>query len=73
MPATTWVEGFLALIFLVMVILALQSGYYLFLPFHAMLAFGYGLVFFTSFRSYSLGEITYEEGFDCGCDHPCVQ
>jgi cellulose synthase/poly-beta-1,6-N-acetylglucosamine synthase-like glycosyltransferase len=56
MPATTWAEGFLALIFLVMVILALQSGYYLFLPFHAMLAFGYGLVFFTSFRSYSLGK-----------------
>ncbi|WP_035483431.1 cellulose synthase family protein [Algoriphagus marincola] len=56
MPATTWAEGFLALIFLVMVILAIQSGYYLFLPFHAMLAFGYGLVFFTSFRSYSLGK-----------------
>ncbi|NVJ85688.1 MAG: glycosyltransferase [Algoriphagus sp.] len=56
MPITTWIEGGLSLIFFLMVLLAFHYDYFLFLPFHAMLAFGYGLVFLTSFRSYSLGK-----------------
>ncbi|MFC3415096.1 cellulose synthase family protein [Algoriphagus hitonicola] len=55
-PITTWIEGVLSLVFLVMVFLAIQTGNYLFLPFHAMLAFGYGLVFISSFKSYALGK-----------------
>lgn len=56
MPLTTWIEGGLSLIFIFMVILAFRYDYFLFLPFHAMLAFGYGMVFITSFRSYSIGK-----------------
>ncbi|MCS5489745.1 cellulose synthase family protein [Algoriphagus limi] len=56
MPLTTWIEGGLSLVFFIMVLLAFRYEYFLFLPFHAMLAFGYGLVFITSFRSYSLGK-----------------
>mgnify|MGYP005754006481 FL=1 len=55
MPFTTWFEGILALVFGGMVILAIQSGNLLFLPFHGLLALGYGLVFITSFKSYGLG------------------
>jgi len=55
MPATTWFEGVLAVIFWAMVGLAFREENFLFLPFHAMLAFGYSLVFITSFKSYGLG------------------
>ena len=54
-PLTTWMEGGLALVFWVMVALAFQAENFLFLPFHAMLAFGYSLVFVKSFNSYGLG------------------
>ncbi len=55
MPVTTWAEGVLALVFWAMVGLAFYTGNFLFLPFHAMLAFGYSLVFVKSFNSYGLG------------------
>jgi len=55
MPVTTWFEGLLALVFWAMVWMAFQKENFLFLPFHAMLAFGYSLVFITSFKSYGLG------------------
>ncbi|MGM0945512.1 MAG: cellulose synthase family protein [Bacteroidota bacterium] len=54
-PVTTWLEGVFALIFSFMVVLAFKEENYLFLPFHAMLAFGYSLVFYTSFKSFALG------------------
>jgi cellulose synthase/poly-beta-1,6-N-acetylglucosamine synthase-like glycosyltransferase len=52
MPMTTWMEGALALLFWVMVVLAVQTDYLLFLPFHIMLAVGYSLVFVQSYNSY---------------------
>jgi hypothetical protein len=55
MPITTWFEGGLALVFWGMVWLAFQESNFIFLPFHGMLAFGYTLVFITSFKSYGLG------------------
>jgi hypothetical protein len=55
-PMTTWFEGLLALIFTVMVIIHLRIGSFEMLPFHLMLAVGYWLVFFTSFKSYGLGK-----------------
>lgn len=55
MPVTTWFEGVLALVFWAMVGLAFREENFLFFPFHAMLAFGYSLVFITSFKSYGLG------------------
>jgi hypothetical protein len=55
-PTITWFEGILALVFSAMVIIHLSTGSYELLPFHLMLAIGYGLVFFTSFRSYGLGK-----------------
>jgi cellulose synthase/poly-beta-1,6-N-acetylglucosamine synthase-like glycosyltransferase len=56
MPITTWFEGILALIFWVMVYLAFSEENFVFLPFHGLLAFGYTLVFTTSFKSYGLGK-----------------
>jgi len=55
-PMTTWFEGLLALIFTVMVVIHLRIGSFEMLPFHLMLAVGYWLVFFTSFKSYGLGK-----------------
>ncbi len=55
MPVTTWIEGGLALVFWGMVGLAFLAQNFLFLPFHAMLAFGYSIVFVKSFNSYGLG------------------
>jgi cellulose synthase/poly-beta-1,6-N-acetylglucosamine synthase-like glycosyltransferase len=55
MPVTTWFEGLLAVVFWGMVWMAFYKANFLFLPFHAMLAFGYSLVFITSFKSYGLG------------------
>ncbi|MDN3202711.1 glycosyltransferase family 2 protein [Algoriphagus sp. C2-7] len=55
-PVTTWFEGVLMLVFLVMVGLNIWAGTYAMLPFHLMLAVGYGLVFVTSFQSYGLSK-----------------
>lgn len=54
-PITTWIEGFLALIFASMIYLSWREEVYFLLPFHLMLAVGYGIVFISSFRSYGLG------------------
>lgn len=55
-PATTWMEGILMLVFLVMVGFHIYWQSFAMLPFHLMLAVGYGLVFFSSFKAYSLGK-----------------
>ncbi len=55
-PATTWMEGVLMLVFSVMVGLHIYLQSFAMLPFHLMLAVGYGLVFFSSFKAYSLGK-----------------
>ncbi|RAI88329.1 cellulose synthase family protein [Algoriphagus yeomjeoni] len=55
-PATTWLEGILMLVFSGMVGLHMYWGTFEMLPFHLMLAVGYGLVFFSSFKAYSLGK-----------------
>ncbi|MHA7128945.1 cellulose synthase family protein [Algoriphagus namhaensis] len=55
-PYTTWFEGGLMLVFGAMVLLNIWAETYAMLPFHLMLAIGYGLVFFTSFQSYGLGK-----------------
>ena len=55
-PATTWMEGLLMLVFSFMVGLHIYWGTFAMLPFHLMLAVGYGLVFFSSFKAYSLGK-----------------
>lgn len=55
-PATTWMEGVLMLVFSGMVGLHLYWHTFEMLPFHLMLAVGYGLVFFSSFKAYSLGK-----------------
>ncbi len=55
-PVTTWFEGLLMLVFIVMVGLNIWAGTYAMLPFHLMLAVGYGLVFITSFQSYGLSK-----------------
>ncbi len=54
MPLTTWFEGALAILFSAMVILHIVWGTFTMLPFHLMLAVGYGLVFISSFKSYRL-------------------
>jgi len=53
-PATTWLEGLMMLVFITMVGLHLIWHTYQLLPFHLMLAIGYGLVFFSSFKAYNL-------------------
>ncbi len=55
-PATTWMEGILMLVFSGMVGLHIYWGTFEMLPFHLMLAIGYGLVFFSSFKAYGLGK-----------------
>jgi cellulose synthase/poly-beta-1,6-N-acetylglucosamine synthase-like glycosyltransferase len=54
MPFVTVVEGAIALLFLGIVLVSLNWGIYLMLPFHLMLALGYGIVFYTSYKSYNL-------------------
>jgi cellulose synthase/poly-beta-1,6-N-acetylglucosamine synthase-like glycosyltransferase len=54
MPFVTFLEGALAVLFLLIVLVSLYWGIYLMLPFHLMLAAGYGIVFFTSYKSYQL-------------------
>lgn len=53
MPFITVLEGFMALVFFVIVIVSLKSGIYMMLPFHLMLGVGYAIVFYTSYQSYS--------------------
>ncbi|WP_339863961.1 cellulose synthase family protein [uncultured Algoriphagus sp.] len=55
-PATTWMEGILMLVFSVMVGLHIYWGTFEMLPFHLMLSVGYGLVFFSSFKAYGFGK-----------------
>ncbi|TXE10259.1 cellulose synthase family protein [Algoriphagus aquimarinus] len=55
-PVTTWMEGVLMLVFSAMVGLHIYMGTFEMLPFHLMLAVGYGLVFFSSFKAYSLSK-----------------
>ncbi|MEB2779793.1 cellulose synthase family protein [Algoriphagus sp. C2-6-M1] len=55
-PATTWMEGILMLVFSGMVGLQVYWETFEMLPFHLMLAIGYGLVFFSSFKAYSLSK-----------------
>lgn len=54
-PFTTYLEGVLALIFIAMVILSIQTKTYEMLVFHSMLAVGYGLVSWESFRGSRVG------------------
>ena len=53
-PFTTYVEAFLALVFLSMSIVSIRTGNYTMLVFHLMLALGYGVVGIASFRSYAI-------------------
>ncbi len=55
-PATTWMEGILMLVFSGMVGLHIYWHTFEMLPFHLMLAVGYGLVFFSSFKAYSIAK-----------------
>lgn len=55
-PVTTWFEGLFMLIFIGMVGLNIWAGTFAMLPFHLMLAVGYGLVFVSSFQAYGLGK-----------------
>lgn len=55
-PSTTWMEGILMLVFSGMVCLHVYWGTFGMLPFHLMLSVGYGLVFFSSFKAYSLSK-----------------
>ena len=54
-PVTTWFEGLFALVFIGMVGLNIWAGTIAMLPFHLMLAIGYALVFYSSFKAYGLG------------------
>jgi hypothetical protein len=55
-PLTTWFEGILAVVFATMVFLSFKENNFILLPFHLMLAFGYGTVFLTSFKSNGSGQ-----------------
>ncbi|WP_154854842.1 cellulose synthase family protein [Cyclobacterium xiamenense] len=50
-PATSYVEGVLALVFLLVVGLSIYTGTYEMILFHGMLASGFGMVSLASFRS----------------------
>lgn len=52
---TSYLEGGLALVFIAMVILSIHTGTYEMLVFHTMLAVGYGLVSWESFRGSRVG------------------
>jgi len=51
LPMSTWLEGGMGLLFGVLVVLGIVFGNFLFLPFHGLLALGYGLVFISSLRT----------------------
>lgn len=50
-PCTTFLEGGMAVVFLVISGVSLYEKTFEMLPFHLMLALGYGIVFYTSFKS----------------------
>jgi cellulose synthase/poly-beta-1,6-N-acetylglucosamine synthase-like glycosyltransferase len=52
-PFVTYLEGGISLLFLAVVGLSFHFKAYEMLPFHLMLSIGYGIVFFTSVRSYN--------------------
>lgn len=52
-PQGTFLEGGLAVLFSLVAVVSLYDQAFVMLPFHLMLAIGYAVVFFTSFRSYS--------------------
>lgn len=52
-PAISYVEGFFAVFFIVMVIVSFLYSHYVLIPFHIALAIGYLLVAYESFTSYS--------------------
>lgn len=52
LPASTYMEGFFALLFAVLVVLSFHFGLFILLPLHLFLAVGYGLVFWKSFKTY---------------------
>ncbi|RZS96268.1 cellulose synthase family protein [Cecembia calidifontis] len=52
-PFTTYLEALLAAVFLTVSIISIRTGNYTMLVFHVMLAFGYSVVSFASFRSYA--------------------
>ncbi len=52
MPYTTYVEGLLGLVFLGIFAWSIAQGEYILLVFHGMLATGFLLVFYYSFKSY---------------------
>jgi len=54
MPFVTYFEGLMALLFSGIASASLLLGFYLMLPFHLMLAVGYGTVFCSSYQSYRL-------------------
>lgn len=54
MPYTTYIEGVLGLMFLGIFAWSVAQGEYVFLVFHGMLATGYLLVFYYSFKSYRI-------------------
>lgn len=54
MPFVTVLEGGLSLVFLAVVIASLDQGMLMMVPFHLMLTVGYGIVFYSSYRSYRL-------------------
>lgn len=56
MPWSTWAEGGMSLLFWGMTGVGFWLGEFLFLPFHILLGFGYGVVFLSSLRSYGLKE-----------------
>lgn len=51
LPMSTWLEGGMGLLFGGMMALGIVFGNVLFLPFHGLLALGYGLVFIFSYRT----------------------
>jgi len=53
MPFIVYLEGILASVFLLIAVLSLTAKIYWMLPFHLMLAVGYGIVFLASYQSYS--------------------
>ena len=50
-PWTTFLEGGLAIVFLVISGVSFYEKTFEMLPFHLMLSLGYGIVFYTSFKS----------------------
>jgi hypothetical protein len=51
-PFSTYIEGLMALVFMIMVFLAFYFQTYEMIVFHLMLAIGFGLVSISSFNSY---------------------